>query len=240
MNFSHLYSTRPVKSVDEDLADILETFRDLIKKGKTTVKLINYYHGLPLSFPATLISVDHGMLDLDIHPQQAVAIERDHYTFIRCDAFKWDLCANVQYVNAQKRAATLTRFFFIEILAEKRNAVRLKLIPPTDATFESNGTPLIHGKLVDLSMNGFALSTVTAPECEAGLEAQIHFVLPNLLQGTQSSFKIPATFVGAIEGEKSYLCKFAISVDKNLEQLISKYIFQRQVEIIQELREASF
>lgn len=240
MNVSHLYSTRPVKSVDEDLVDILETFRDLIKKGKTTVKLINYYHGLPLSFPATMISVDHGMLDLDIHPQQAVAIERDHYTFIRCDAFKWDLCARIQYVNAQKRAATLTRFFYIEILAEQRNAVRLRLIPPTDATFEWNGSPMIQGKLVDLSVNGLALATSSAPECEKGLEAQIHFNLPNLLQGTHNSFKIPATFVGAIEAEASYLCKFAITVDKNLEQLISKYIFQRQVEIIQELRDASF
>jgi hypothetical protein len=240
LDFSHLYSTRPEKSVDDDLALIQETFRDLIKKGKTGVKLINYYNGLPLSFPAKMISLDHGMLDLDVHPQQAVAIERDHYTFLRCDALKWDICANIQYVNAQKRAATLTKFFFIEILAEKRNAIRLRLTPPTDAFFEYNGTSLIHGKLIDLSMNGLAITTSDALECEIGQEAQINFMLPNVLQNTLTNLKVPATFVDVLEGEKKHFCKFSISVDKNLEQLLSKFIFQRQVEIIQELRDASF
>jgi hypothetical protein len=240
LDFSNLYSTRPDKSVDDDLALILETFRDRIKKGTTGVKLVNYYHGLPLSFPAKLMSLDHGMLDLDVHPQQAVAIERDRYTFLRCDAFKWDICANIQYVNAQKRAATLTKFFFVEILAERRNAVRLILISPTDASIGLNGPSQTYGKLIDLSLNGLAIRTSDAPEYESGLETQIQFMLPNILQDTHTCINIQATFVRAIENEKSYLCKFAISLDKSLEQLISKYIFQRQVEIIQELRDASF
>jgi hypothetical protein len=240
VDFLNLCSTRPQKSVDEDLAFIQETFRDLIKKGKSGVKLINYYNGLPLSFPATMMSIDHCMLDLDVHPQQAVAIERDRYTFLRCDAFKQDICATIQYVNVQKRAATLTKFFFIEIQAERRNAVRLNLTPPTEASFECDGVSLIHGKLIDLSMNGLAITTHSVPNCGEGLEAHIQILLPNILQNTLSSFKIPAIFVGAIEGENSYLCKFSISADKNLEQTISKYIFQRQVEIIQELRDASF
>lgn len=240
MDYLHLYTTRPEKSVDDDLASIQETFRELIRKGKTGIKLINYYQGLPLSFPATLMSIDHGMLDLDVHPQQAVAIERDRYTFLRCEAFKWDVCATIQYVNSKKRAATLTKFFFIEILAERRNAVRLRLNPPADATFLLNSSSLIHGKLEDLSMNGLAITTATAPECEAGVETEIHFMLPNILQNSYNDFKIPATYVGGIEREGSYLCKFAISINKNLEQIISKYIFQRQVELIQELRDASY
>jgi len=65
-------------------------------------------------------------------------------------------------------------------------------------------------------------------------------MLPNILQNTLSSFKVPATYVGTLEEQKTSLCKFSISIDKNLEQIISKYIFQRQVEIIQELRDASF
>jgi c-di-GMP-binding flagellar brake protein YcgR len=239
LDFTHLYTTLPEKSVDEDLAVIQETFRDLIKKGKTNVKLINYYHGLPLSFPATMISIDHGMLDLDVHAQQAVAIERDRYTFIRCDAFKWIICANIQYVNAQKRAATLTGFKYIEIMAERRNAIRLRLNPPSEAIFGCNGTS-VQGKLYDLSMNGLAITTVTAPECEVGQETRIQFMLPNILQNSCTNVEVPATLVGVNDDDKTYLCKFSITVDKSLEQLISKYIFQRQVEIIQDLRDASF
>lgn len=240
MDFTHLYKTKPLKSVDEDLAEINETFRDLHKKGKNSLKLVNYYHGLPLSFPAQMVSFDHGMLDLDVHPQQAVAIERSHYAFIRCDAFKSDICASVQYVNAQKRAATLTKFFYIDIMAEKRNSIRLRLGTPTDASFDCNSNSPVSGKLVDLSMGGIAIVAGNEPECERGQQSHIQFMLPNIIQNNLINISTTGTLLGVRDEDKSVLCTFAISADNALEQQISKYIFQRQVEIIQELRDASF
>jgi hypothetical protein len=240
VNFSHLYSTRPEISVDDDFAAIQALFRDLVKKGKTGVTLINYYHGLPLSFPARIVGCEHGMLDLDIHPQQAIAIEQDQYTFVRCSAFKHDICAKIQYSNAKKHAATLTGFFYIEILAERRNAIRLRLPSPIAASIGWNETLHTHGRLFDLSVNGLAIETGEAPECENGLETRVQFVLPNLLQNTLSDIILPARYVGMTDGEKIHLCRFVISADKQLEQLISKYIFQRQVELIQALRDAAF
>lgn len=129
MDISSLYHTAIEKSYDEDHAKIVETLQDLIKQGKTNVKLVNFYQGLPLAFPATLVSISHATLDMDLHQQQAVAISHDRFTFIRCSAFKHDVGAHVRYINLRKQAVSVDRFFFAEIMAERRNTVRLSLTP---------------------------------------------------------------------------------------------------------------
>lgn len=238
MDFSHLYSTRTRKSVDEDSAEIIATFLGLIKAKKSGVKLINFHQGMPLCFPASIAGADHGMIDLDVHPQQAVAIERDHYTFIKCDAFTNIIGAQVQYINVRKRAATLMRFFFAEIMADQRQALRLMLSPPTDAAFEfPEGT--VNGKLYDLSVGGAAVVTEHAAEIPDGTALKLQFMLPNIIQNTHTIAATPARYVGTAELAGAHLVRFAINPDKSVEQHISQYLFQRQVEIIRDLKEAS-
>lgn len=238
MDFSFLYSTRIEKTYDDDQAQILACFRELLKQGKTRVSLVNYYKGLPLSYPATIAVVDRGVLELDIHPQQAVAIDKDRYAFIRCPAFSHVVGAHVHYVNVRKQAAILKGFFFAELMAERRNAIRLELDPPTEAAFEAGGEPL-QGRLVDLSMSGAAVRFDHTPLFEEGFETALQFMLPNIIQNTFAKVKAPARHLGTTEQDGTNLLRFTISPDKALEQQISHYIFQRQVEIIRELKEMS-
>jgi len=238
MDFTNLYTTRPKKNVDEDLAEIVATFRELLKHGETRVKLINYHQGLPLCYPATIVGVENGMIDLDIHPQQAVAIQRDRYTFIRCEAFSHAIGAHVQYINIRKRAATLLRFFYADIMAEKRSALRLVLNPATDAAFETPDGK-VSGKLIDLSTGGATVMTEHAPDIPEGAEFKLQFMLPNIIQNTHTIAATPAFYLGTTERGGSHLIRFVITPDKNLEQQISQYLFQRQVEIIRDLKDES-
>lgn len=238
MDFSFLYSTRIETNYDDDQAQILACFRDLLKQGKTRVSLVNYYKGLPISYPATIAVVDRDVLELDIHPQQAVAIDKDRYAFIRCPAFSHVVGAHVHYVNVRKQAASLKGFFFAELMAERRNAIRLELDPPTEAVFEFQGESL-QGKLVDLSMSGAAVRFENSPSIDDGLETMLQFILPNIIQNTSAKIKVPARLLGTSEHKGAHLLKFSITPDKALEQQISHYIFQRQVEIIRELKEMS-
>lgn len=238
MDFSFLYSTRIEKTYDDDQAQIVATFKELVKQGKLGVSLINYYKGLPLSYPATIEAVSNGVLELDIHPQQAVAIDKYHYAFIRSPIFPHVVGAHVLYVNIRKQAASLKNFFFAEILAERRNAIRLELEPPTDASFECQGE-LFPGKLFNLSMNGAALSSDQPCLSEERFETTLVFNLPNIIQNTLTAVKTPAQFMGSNEHDGVHVHRFAMTPDKALEQQISQYIFQRQVEIIRELKEMS-
>jgi hypothetical protein len=63
-------------------------------------------------------------------------------------------------------------------------------------------------------------------------------MLPDSVLMKQTLLKLPATLVDIVGNASPYRCRFRISPEKHHEQLISRYIFQRQVEIIRGLKEA--
>ena len=237
MDFTSLYSTRIQTTFDDDQAAILKLFLEKIRtKDGSKVTLTNYYKGLPIMYPATIVGVERGNLDLDVHSQQAVAIASDHYTLIRSKLFPYPIVAHVQYVNVKKHAVSLNKLCFVEVLAEKRGAVRLNLEPPVRATiqFEDQG---VVGELVDISTQGIAIAVDTYVAMERGTEMSVKFLLPDPVLQKQTLIKVPATLVEITGDAPPYRYKFKISPEKHHEQLISRYSFQRQVEIIRGLKE---
>ena len=200
------------------------------------VSLINYFKGLPIMYPATVLSVDRGNLELDVHPQQAVAMDLDRYTLVRCSFLPHPLIAHVSYVNVKKRAAALNKLCYIEIMAEKRAAVRLDLEPPETADIYSDAG-LITGKLISVSSQGLAISVNSYQAIETDFDITIEFSLPDPVLQKQVELTVSASLVG-IEGDGApYRYKFKIQPDKHQEQLLLRYSFQRQVEIIRTLKE---
>lgn len=237
MDFTSLYSTRIQKTYDDDQADILKTFLEKgSSKDGSVVSLTNYYRGLPVNYPATFLGVEHGNIDLDVNPQQAIAMASDHYTLIRSNLFPYPIVAHVQYINVKKHVASLNKFCFVDVLAEKRAAVRLNLDPPVRATI-MHGEQGIAGNLVDISTQGLAITVEDFAALEIGGEMPVKFMLPDSVLLKQTLVKVPATLVDISESASPYRCRFRISPEKHQEQMISRYIFQRQVEIIKGLKE---
>lgn len=239
MDFTSLYSTRIQTTFDDDQAAILKTFLDkLTAKDGLKVSLTNYYRGLPVTYPATILGVERGILDLDVNPQQAVAIASDHYTLIRSALFPLPIVAHAQYVNIRKHAVSLSKLSFVEVLAERRAAVRLYLDPPVNATIQYEDQA-IAGKLVDISTQGLAVTVDDYAMLERGSEISVKFMLPDPVLLKHTLLKVPGKLVDIAGNASPYLCKFRISPEKHQEQLISRYSFQRQVEIIRGLKESA-
>lgn len=240
MDYTYLYSTRIQKTFDEDQADILADIRaELAKNEKLEVKLLNYYKGMPVSFKAMIVGVDKYSLDLDVHPQQAVAISTEHYTFIRCKLFKYDIIAKAQYVNVRRKAILLKQFCYVEIIAENRKHIRLEIDPPIRAVFNS-AAGIVRGKLVELSMAG-AVMTVEQPFEEViGEEANLSVMVPDIEQDTTYNIKLPATLISVLDETRPRRIKFYIAAEDRIsDRVISKYLYHRQVDIIRELKDAS-
>lgn len=237
MDFTSLYSTRIQETFDDDQAVILKTFLEkFTTKDGSKVSLTNYYRGLPITYPATILGVEHGNVDLDINPQQAVAIYTDHYTLIRSKLFHFPIVASVQYVNIKKHMVSLNKLCFVEVLAEKRTAVRLDLEPPVRATIQC-GDQQIVGTLVDISTQGIAIAADDFIPLENGAEMSAKFMLPDPVLSKQILIKVPATLVTISGSGSPYRYKCKIMPEKHQEQQISRYSFQRQVEIIKGLKE---
>jgi len=239
MDHSYLYSTRIQNSFDEDQAEILSIFKEeLFKQPKFQITLINYYHGLPVSCPAQIISIEKDMIDLDVSPYQAFTMRDHHYTFIRSKALKHDVHANVQYVNLDRRAASLRKLCYVEIMAERRNYIRLALGNPQNALFTTSAG-LVKGKLVEISINGVCVQSITPCTLEIGEETNLTFMLHNIIQNLDYTMKTQAVLVG-IDGDgqpKRY--RFTIAPDKILDREIARYLLQRQIEILQEIKDVT-
>jgi hypothetical protein len=239
MDFAPYYRTSIKKSVDEDRALIVAGFQDILKRGMTVgIRLVSYYKGLPLSYPATLVEVDRGVLEMDVHKQQAVALSANRHTFIKCDYFDSAILAEAQNVNVRSMTASLRNFTFVRIMAENRNSLRLELEPPTDAEIDWNGN-IVKGRVIDLSLGGFSIEVSESIHIPDRTEVPLTVMVPNLLQNTVSRLQTKAKHVGTNKGAGSDICRFSFEADPVAEGLLSRFIFQRQVEIIRELKEKS-
>lgn len=233
MDISELYSTRIQKTFDEDQAEIVTILKS---NPHVSLKLINYYKGLPLSYPATVASVDKGTIDLDLQAEQALTIEHGRYTFIRSPLFKHDLFAQAQYVNLRKRAATFVKFCYVEIMAERRNFLRLEFNEPVTVSIQTALGP-IEGCLHDISLSGLNVAIDDYHELEARSEASISFQLYDTEQNNSFNVCVPAVLISIADDTRPYNYKFSITPDKTTERQLSKYIFQRQIDIIREIKD---
>lgn len=234
MDISELYSTRIQKTFDDDLTEIFGIFKS---NPTAAVKLITYYKGLPLSYAAKIASVDRGTIDLDVQAEQAYTIEHGRYSFIRSPLFKHDLFAHAQYVNLRKRAITLTKFSYVEIMAERRNFLRLEFNKPVSVMVTTPQGEMA-GHLHDVSLSGLNILVDSYHELARGSEVSIAFRLCDTELNIDFKVRVPGTLIGIADAALPYNYKFAITPDKETERQLSKYIFQRQIDIIREIKDA--
>lgn len=239
-DYTYLYSTRIQKTFDEDQADILAIIKAEIDKSfDLEVQLINYYRGLPVSFKAKIVGIDKDALDLDITPEQAVAISLERYTFIRSRLFKNPILAKAQYVSVKHKAVSLRKLCYVEIMAESRKHLRLELDPPISAAFNSS-TGMVRGKLVELSMIGAVMSVAKPFNEVLGEEITLTAMVPDVEQNTVYNIKIPSMLVAVLDEAVPRQIRLSINTDDRIsDRVLAKYLYHRQVDIIRELKETA-
>lgn len=239
MDYTHLYSTRIQTTYDDDHLDIISLLASAHRKNPALeVLLINYYKGLPVSFKAAVVAVGNDSLDLDVNPQQAVAISDGQYTFIRSGIFKHDLVAKAQYVSVKRKAVTLNRLCYVEIMAERRNHLRLKIVPPIAAFYVADqGT--VHGLITELSTAGAIMTVESHEEISTGEEILLSFPLPDATVNATNILTVPAKLITVIDDVRPSRYIFGLSPDRITEKHIAKYLFNRQIEIVRELKDFS-
>lgn len=239
MDYARFYRIHTKKTPEEDAAEIGAGFQDITKRGaRVYFRLVNYYKGLPISYPATLYEFSQGTLELDVHRQQAIAMEATRFSFIKCDYFQNPIFAEVKNLDVFKMTAALRNFAYVEILAEQRSALRLELEPQTDAEIEADGT-LLAGKTLDASLGGFSIRTAHPCQLVQGAEVTLRVMVPNLLQGTESRVVASGRHIETVTKGDCQTSRFSIVSDPQSEGPISRFLFQRQVEIIRELKDQS-
>lgn len=222
-----------IKDGKQDLESILHTLREM-KAGrlKNDLKLLNYYHEVPISYSAKIDSIDSDCIEVTAHQAQSVVLGLQKQALLTSASFPQGLGVHcfVEYVNVKNSFAVLGRFAYASIRAERRGAVRVKIDGFLPAAYIAD-TQTLSGRADDISVSGVAIHN--QQPVPAGIPE--NGTLKLSVNG--SELLLPSTLVKSAEKEGEFVHTFRFEPDKNADKVISQYIYGRQVEIIRQLKE---
>ncbi len=145
----------------EDRLVILQFMQGMIGQQ---FSFLNYYKEIPVSYDATLLSVENEMAEFAVHEYQAKVINMEKETLIYShplSAFPEDMIGEAFYVSSAKKRVVLCNFGYAHIRSDMRRFVRVLLDNPVEAELLFDGD-ILKGNVNDLSLGGAAISTMSA------------------------------------------------------------------------------
>jgi len=231
---SDVHNLVTIEDGKSDNAAILTVFSGIaMGRLKCDLKLLNYYDEVPVSYGSTIITVDNDNVELAVHENQAIIMKHDKYTLIKSKHFHNELGVHcyATYVNVPKKTAILNNFAYAQIRAERREAVRVKVREKLSVKFSCENFK-IEGYMVDISANGMSLKSDLDVVTNIEQSGLLNFLL------NDAHLEVPGSFVRAISKEnENNIFIFKINPDCKSDSIIGQFIYQRQVEIIQMLKE---
>lgn len=226
-----IYQTIQLAGQQADSAQILETL-SAIKAGrlKNDLKLLNFFREIPVSYAATVETVEESHAELLVHQIQAVVISFEKMTVLKSSHFPKDVIAKANYVNIEKSRTVLSSFSYALVRADRRMSVRVELSEPIYASFTAEGVTT-DGRLHDMSLTGVSINVSDDPNLPLSQNGELAVTLPI------GTITVPASLLKVLTVEDGHRLVFEIEATRATELSISKYILQRQVEIIRELKD---
>lgn len=216
----------------QDSAEILDTLAAMqAGKLKNDLRLLNFYREVPVSYGAEVLTVEENHAELLVHQVQAVVIDHEKLTVLKSSHFPKDVVASVTYVNVEKSRVVLSNPGYAVVRADRRMSVRVQLGVSIDAAFAAPEHDGVQGRLHDMSLTGMSIDVAHDPGIEVSQKGALTIPLP------AGSITVPASLLKVIRFDGACRLVFEIEPTRPQELGISQYIFQRQVEIIKELKD---
>lgn len=231
------YYDKAVRGTErEDMMVIVQFLRTMIGQ---TFSFLNYYKEIPVSYDATLLSVENEMAEFAVHEYQAKVINLEKRTLIHshvASSFSEDMIGEAFYVSSAKKRVVLCNFGYAHIRSDMRRFVRVLLDHPIEAELLFEGD-IVKGNVKDLSLGGAAISTMSDDLLVLGLDINLFLKLPDQSGESIGEVGMSATIVKVVGTSAPYTCVVEFHAEKHSQQQIAYYINQRQVEIIRALKE---
>jgi PilZ domain len=136
-----------------------------------------------------------------------------------------------------KKEASFAKFSYVENMADRRNFIRMEPHLSTVVTIDSP-FGIFDGALYDISLAGLNIPIQNSCPIERGSKASIRFELGNVEIIERFDINVTAELIDIRGNRLPYNYIFIFVPDKSLESRLSRYIFQRQIEIVREIKNA--
>lgn len=226
-----IYQRLQLAGEEQDSAEIIATL-SAIRNGtlKNDLRLLNFYREVPVSYGAEVLTVEADFAELLVHQVQAVVIDQEKLTVLKSGHFPRDVIAKATYVNVEKSRVVLAKPSYAVVRADRRMSVRVEMETEIRASFLGQDDQ-VEGRLHDMSLTGLSIKVKHDPQIPLSERGELTVALP---AGTITA---PASLLKVIQAADGVRLAFAIEPTRAAELSISQYIFQRQVEIIKELKD---
>jgi len=194
---------------------------------------LNDWKGIPVIVKGYIQEVQNEAIVFRLEPPDSICFARNEYTLILHGIFIMGIQARILACDLQNGIAELGEFTYSNRGFGERATVRVQPDAPITAELSFDKTT-ISCKVLDISLNGFGLSTKSIGDLKDAKGKAICIKLRLLEQ----EIEIPGTVVGIFLKEDSLRLAISFAQDAPNHDVISRYIAHRRVEIRQEIQTA--
>ncbi len=208
--------------------------------NKTPIKLLNIYKGLCINTASRVIQIKENSYFLHCENLQAYSMKFDNKTVIQSADLPKDIEADIKYVNIEKKYAILENLHYLEFSANNRQHTRVQLSIRTPITFKYLRYSY-QGEILDISTQAIAMKFNHSLSDEiVSKEVGLQFKLPD--ESMNDGFALmditaKVVNIGDIDATKSKVIVM-INLESPYDSYLLKYMYERQKELILELKKA--
>lgn len=201
------------------------------------VRLLNVFHGVPISYEAMISMISQTYLGLSVHHYQTACIFFERYVYLQSEQLPFPVRAHAVSVDIGGDEVILERLVPISNNFVNRNNLRVQPKEPVPVEIRKNDESDL-ASLSDLSLEGVGKITL-------GVQGKKEFNL-HQSQEVNLSLKLPFSntplSICGVAGRHTfdpkknlYRIKIQLTPDSSSLSILTDYISQRQTEIMQEL-----
>jgi hypothetical protein len=210
-------------------------------KDKTPIKLLNIYKGLCINTQSKILKIKDDSYFATCENLQAYSMRFENKTVIQAPGLAKDIQAYISYINIEKNYVILNQLSFLNFSANNRQHTRVqpRIRMPISLKYLKYN---YQGEILDISTQAiaFVLNHITNDDYMYK-DVRLNFRTPNSSnEEGYDLMDIEAKVVNLIEiGETKTKVVAMINLEKPYETYLLKYMYDRQKELILELKQAS-
>jgi len=210
---------------------------NIFKKSKS-IKLFNFYQGLPITEEVKILKFDHGLIQLKVDPIKFPFYKAEKFTFVQHDLIPTILKASIVKIDVKKSLMVLGNLEFLESSPVERNGIRVEPARDIFISISFNKKTLLEGTISSLSENSVVLN-VKSENIEMLIqkplwnkELEINFQIP-----TQKSFLTPIKTKATLYSIVNDKVVLNIIPNKIIKSKLLNYISLRQNDVLLNLKQ---
>jgi PilZ domain-containing protein len=224
------------KSERDEQQSFLQRFHELLALQGPAVTLTNIYKEMPVSHAASICEIKGHRLELATCELQLAAISQCKEVYILSPHLEAPILGRLDSMDIRRGVVQLHEFSFAELKETNRKTVRVRFKRPMQIMLHC-GADKISGVIHDISLGGCCINTLVRKELKEsdGIQVELKLIEPG--SGQLSCTSIDADLVQVYGDAPPFRCALSFRHSQQSEQFLSVFIYQRQLEILKELRE---